>query len=77
MIPFSESTNNPTGIGPTEDDVSLVWLSSSFDTDAAVAILQDNPSTTIGIGLGQIYYCPSLFLNYNDPTVDPARRISS
>lgn len=71
FIPYSESTNNPTGIGPTEDDVSLVWLSSSFDTDAAVAILEANPSTTTGIGLGQIYYGPSLFLNYNDPTEDP------
>ena len=71
MIPFSESTNNPTGIGPTEDDVSLVWLSSSFDTDAAVGILEANASATTGIGLGQIFYGPSLFLNYNDPTVDP------
>lgn len=71
FIPYSESTNNPTGIGPTEDDVSLVWLSSSFDTDAAVAILEANPSTTTGIGLGQIYYGPSLSLNYNDPTFDP------
>ena len=71
MIPLSESTNNPTGIGPTEDDVSLVWLSSSFDTDAAVAILEANASTATGIGLGQIYYGPSLFLNYNDPTLDP------
>ena len=71
MIPFSESTNNPTGIGPTEDDVSLVWLSSSFDTDAAVGILEANASAATGIGLGQIYYGPSLFLNYNDPTVDP------
>ncbi len=71
FIPYSESTNNPTGIGPTEDDVSLVWLSSSFDTDAAVAILEANPSTTTGIGLGQLFYGPSLFLNYNDPTFDP------
>jgi len=71
MIPFSESTNNPTGIGPTEDDVSLVWLKSSFDTDAAVAILEANPSTTTGIGLGMLFYGPSLSLNYNDPTVDP------
>jgi hypothetical protein len=70
-IPYSESTNNPTGIGPTEDDVSLVWLNSSADTDAAVKILEDNPSTTTGIGLGQIYYGPSLSLNYNDPTIDP------
>src|SRR4029077_3801719 len=37
-LPFSESTNNPTGIGPTEDDVSLLWLASSANTDAAVAI---------------------------------------
>ena len=70
-IPFSESTNNPTGIGPTEDDVSLLWLSSSFDTNDAVSILEANGSSTTGIGLGQIYYGPSLFLNYNDPTVDP------
>ncbi len=28
-IPYSESTNNPTGIGPTEDDVSLLWLKNS------------------------------------------------
>ena len=71
MIPFSESTNNPTGIGPTEDDVSLVWLSSSFDTNAAVAIIEGNASATTGVGLGQIYYGPSLSLNYNDPTFDP------
>jgi Type I phosphodiesterase / nucleotide pyrophosphatase len=71
FIPFSESTNNPTGIGPTEDDVSLIWLSSSFDTDAAVAIIEGNASATTGVGLGQIYYGPSLFLNFNDPTVDP------
>jgi hypothetical protein len=71
FIPFSESTNNPTGIGPTEDDVSLVWLKSSFDTTDAVSILEANASPTTGIGLGQIFYGPSLFLNYDDPTVDP------
>jgi hypothetical protein len=70
FIPFSESTNNPTGIGPTEDDVSLVWLKNSSDTLAAVKILEDNAGPT-GIALGQIYYGPSLALNYNDPTVDP------
>ena len=70
-IPFSESTNNPTGIGPTEDDVSLIWLNSSANTDAAVAILEANASATTGIGLGQIFYGPSLSLNYNNPTFDP------
>jgi len=70
-IPFSESTNNPTGIGPTEDDVSLVWLSNSADTDSAVSILEQNASATTGIGLGQIYYGQSLALNFNNPTNDP------
>jgi hypothetical protein len=69
-IPFSESTNNPTGIGPTEDDVSLLWLTNSSDTLAAVSILEAN-ATPAGIELGQIYYGPSLALNYNDPTKDP------
>ena len=70
MIPFSESTNNSNGIGPTEDDVSLVWLNHSSDTLAAVKILEANPGPT-GIALGQIFYGPSLAINFNDPTVDP------
>jgi Type I phosphodiesterase / nucleotide pyrophosphatase len=70
FIPNSESTNNPTGIGPTEDDVSLVWLKSSSDTEASVKILEDNASAS-GIALGQLYYGPTVALNFNDPTVDP------
>jgi hypothetical protein len=70
FIPDSESTTNPTGIGPTEDDVSLIWLKNSADTEASVKILEDNASAT-GIALGQIYYGPTVALNYNDPTVDP------
>ena len=68
-IPDSESTNG-SGIGPTEDDVSLLWLKSSADTDASVKILEDNASAS-GIALGQIYYGNTLSINYNDPTVDP------
>jgi len=70
-IPFSESTNNANGIGPTEDDVSLIWLSDSADTDSAVSVIEQNPSMTTGVGLGQLYYGPSLALNYNNPTNDP------
>lgn len=70
FIPFSESTNNPNGIGPTEDDVSLVWLNSSSNTNAAVTMLESNADAA-GIALGQIFYGPSLALNFNDPTVDP------
>ena len=69
-IPESEAPSNPTGIGPTEDDVSLLWLKSSSDTDAAVKILEENAGPS-GIALGQIYYGPSLTINYNDPTKDP------
>jgi hypothetical protein len=69
-LPDSESTNNPTGIGPTEDDVSLIWLANSSNTLAAVNILEQNASAT-GIALGQIYYGPSVALNYNSPLVDP------
>ena len=50
--------------------MSLLWLTSSADTLASVGILEANASAT-GIGLGQIYYGPSLVLNFNDPTVDP------
>ena len=70
-LPYSESTNNPTGIGPTEDDVSLLWLTNSADTLTAVNLLEQNASATTGIALGQIFYGPSLALNFNDPTVDP------
>jgi len=70
FIPMSESTNNPNGIGPTEDDVSLLWLNSPSETSSAVPILEANASAT-GIALGQFYYGPSLALNYNDPNLDP------
>ena len=70
FIPMSESTNNPNGIGPTEDDVSLLWLNSPSETSSAIPILEANASAT-GIALGQFYYGPSLALNYNDPNLDP------
>jgi hypothetical protein len=70
-LPDSESTTNPNGIGPTEDDVSLLWLNHSSDTDAAVKILEENASATTGIALGQIFHGPTLSINYNDPTEDP------
>ena len=67
-LPTSESTNNPTGIGPTEDDISLIWLKNSSDTLASVKLLEDNAAQ---IGLGQIFYGPTVALNYHSPTQDP------
>jgi hypothetical protein len=68
LLPFSESPLNPTGIGPTEDDISLLWLSDSTQTPSAVATLEANGSK---IGLGTIFYGPSLALNYNTPGLPP------
>jgi hypothetical protein len=68
FLPFSESTNNPDGIGPTEDDVSLIWLNSPSQTPDAVNLLQSKAPL---LGLGQIFYGPTVALNYNDPNVDP------
>jgi len=70
LIPESEAPSNPTGIGPTEDDVSLIWLKDPSEISAAVPLLEANAGPD-GIGLGQFYYGPSLSLNYNDPNVDP------
>jgi hypothetical protein len=71
-IPFSESPLNPTGIGATEDDVSVLWLNPGASVSAAVQLLESNAGP---IGLGQIYYGPALRLNYNKgglgPGLDP------
>ncbi len=68
-MPPSEDPNG-SGIGSTEDDVSLVWLTNPSYTDAAVGLLEANLGPT-GVGAGQFYYGPSLALNYNDPNKDP------
>jgi hypothetical protein len=60
-IPYSESPLNTTGIGATEDDVSVLWLKKGESVDAAVELLENNATA---IGLGQIYYGPTLALNY-------------
>ena len=62
LIPFSESPLNATGIGATEDDVSVLWLVPGALVSSAVQILEQNAAS---IGLGEIYYGPTLALNYN------------
>ncbi len=61
-IPFSESPLNTTGIGATEDDVSVLWLNPGASVSGAVELLESNAAA---IGLGQIYFGPTLWLNYN------------
>jgi hypothetical protein len=71
-IPFSESPLNPTGIGATEDDVSVLWLNPGASVTSAVSVLESNATA---LGLGEIYYGPTLALNYNvgglGPGLDP------
>jgi Type I phosphodiesterase / nucleotide pyrophosphatase len=69
-IPFSESPLNTTGIGATEDDVSVLWLKPGASVTAAVDMLESNAKA---IGLGQIYYGPTLWLNYNVGGLDPGQ----
>jgi arylsulfatase A-like enzyme len=67
-IPYSESPLNPTGIGATEDDVSVLWLKKGASVTAAVKLLEQDATE---IGLGEIYYGPTLALNYNVGGLEP------
>jgi hypothetical protein len=69
-IPFSESPLNTTGIGATEDDVSVLWLVPGASVPAAVGLLERNAAA---IGLGEIYYGPTLWVNNNVGGLDPGQ----
>jgi hypothetical protein len=60
-VPYSESPLNTTGIGATEDDVSVLWLAPGASVTSAVQLLEKNAAA---IGMGEIYYGPTLALNY-------------
>jgi hypothetical protein len=66
-MPQSESPL-ASGIGATEDDVSLLWLTNPSYTAQAVSLLEDNLKTA---GIGQIFYGPSLSINYDRPGLPP------
>ncbi len=68
MLPASENPNTPGGIGPTEDDVSLIWLKPGASVKTAVSTLEANHAD---IGLGQIFYGTSLAMNYDVPGLPP------
>ena len=58
------------GPGPTEDDISQLWLSpgnnNTPNTAAAVTVLENNAKTA---GIGQIFYGASLTTMFNAPGV--------
>ena len=67
--PAKITANGPLDpIGPTQDDISLLWLATGADTSAAVNLLEANG---VAIGLGQIFYGPSLETMFNAPGLPP------
>lgn len=73
LIPFSESPANSSGIGPTEDDISLIWLTNSSDTANAVTMLESQSPVTANIaGIGQIFSGPDITQLYNTPGLPPS-----
>lgn len=69
-IPLSESPLNSGGIGATEDDVSVLWLKQGASVSSAVELLESNATA---LGLGQIFYGPTLSLNYGVGGLDPGQ----
>ncbi len=70
-IPDSEINQ----IGPTEDDISLIWLAQGANTLKAVATLEEaskTPGTPTYIGLGQIFYGASLTTLIDTPGIPAA-----
>ena len=62
-------------IGPTEDDVSLLWLTDSAQTANAVALLESTspalPADKNVAGIGEIYSGIALSQLFNPPSQDP------
>jgi hypothetical protein len=56
-------------IGPTEDDISLLWLKPGASVSGAVSLLEQNGSN---VGLGQIFYGPSIQTMYGVGGLPPA-----
>ena len=67
-LPYSESPQNPSGIGPTEDDISQIWLANPSETANAVQLLEANGNAA---GIGQIFYGASLETMFNKPGLPP------
>jgi len=71
-LPYSESTNNPTGIGPTEDDVSMLWLNKQCSTQNVVNMLEtQSPSSNNIAGIGEIFYGAGITQLFNAPGLPP------
>ena len=72
-LPESESPSNSSGIGPTEDDISLIWLKSSCTTPDAVSHLElASPASNNVAGMGEIFSGLGLTTYFNRPGLPPS-----
>jgi hypothetical protein len=70
-LPDSES-NAGNQIGPTEDDVSLLWLKPTCTTATEVGILESqSPAANNIAGIGQIFWGPAITQMFNAPGLPP------
>lgn len=70
-LPASES-NAGGQIGPTEDDISLLWLSPSCTAASQAQILEtQSPASANVAGIGQIFWGQSLNQLFNAPGIPP------
>jgi Type I phosphodiesterase / nucleotide pyrophosphatase len=70
-LPDSES-NAGGQIGPTEDDVSLLWLKKGCDTTTEVGVLESaSPASANIAGIGLIFYGRSILTSFNKPGIPP------
>lgn len=64
LLPDSEVNQ----IGPTEDDLSLLWLADSSKTSTAVSMLEAN---AVSAGIGEIFSGPSIDVLFDHPGLPP------
>jgi hypothetical protein len=69
-LPDSES-NAGGQIGPTEDDVSLLWLTKCTAEDAVDTLEKTSPASSNIAGIGQIFWGPALRQLFNAPGLPP------
>jgi arylsulfatase A-like enzyme len=71
LPPVYANPNN--GLGLAEDDISQIWLTNPADTKTAVNLLETTGtapgSDATAIGLGQIFFGPSITTMFNAPGV--------
>jgi hypothetical protein len=72
-LPASES-NAGNQIGPTEDDVSLLWLKSTCSAATEVSTIESQSPASANIaGIGEIFWGPGITQLFNAPGLPPNR----